>query len=510
MAFTIVGRESSDQEPIADKKNYFKITGRENPTIEPNDRQLSHPSGIPTDEERSELQYPYFTGSAFAQHPFEGIANIPISMIGGLENLGRLLSSGETGSPLADYLSKLTGFSELPEEAKENLDIGAFAAGLLPGLAPEIGSAVKGLKNLPSKIKSIGTSAGSEIGLPSKLMGSETGQVGSELSSLGRGIKESVLGKPLSKTVPEIFTNKELPNTTNSGINLEKAIHTNDVTAYKPLDKLYRTSEKLNAVYEQPRPELMQTLINKVQQWEQIAAPSAPLQRAINDAKKMIAQLGESYNGNVVGYRPISNQNLIQQVQEWRKAADFEYPHGSDTGAIKSLISDVTKAIDSTAKSLSSTPQGRKAVASWDKAKKAYSEWADIFRNPVVDKWRKLTDKAYSKNYLSSLNLDDIRQLTPALELSSEGQAELQILKRRMAEKLLKEYFDLGGKFEKSKISEVLSELESIYTPQEIEALKTAFEESRTPGAKLTNILVKLYKAWKRPGSVVKDLNKIT
>lgn len=508
MVFRIISRESP--EPEIDKKVSFRITGRENPSLEKSQEMQTHPSGIPTDEERSQMQYPYFTGSAFAQHPIEGLANIPISMIGGLENLGRLISSGETGSPLADYLSKLTGFSDLPEEAKEHLDIGAFAAGFLPGLAPEIGAAAKGLKNLPGKLKSIGTSAGAEIGLPSTLPSGTTGEIGSEFSALGKSIKEGFLGKSLSKTVPEIFTTKELPNTTNSGIALEEAIHTNDATAYKPLDKLYRTSEKLNAAYEQTHAPLMQKLVNKVQEWEKIPAPSAPLQRAINDAKKMISELGESYNGNIVGYRPISNQNLIQQVQEWRKAADFEYPHGSDTGAIKSLISDVTTAIDDTAKSLSSTPQGRKAVASWDKAKSAYSKWAEIFRNPVVDKWRKLTDKAYSKNYLSSLNLDDIRQLTPALELSADGQAQLQILKRRMAEKLLKEYFDLGGKFKKGEISEILSELESIYTQEEIKALKTAFEESRTPGAKLTNILVKLYKAWKRPGSVVKDVNKIT
>lgn len=498
MAFKIVGREN----PTLSEKVGFRITGRESPQrVE----RVRHPSPlVPTEEEREQLQYPYYAGSVLTQHPLQTLAQIPIDIIGGAEHAGRLISSGETGSPLADYLSNLTGFSELPDEAQEAGHLLGAVLSLLPELSPELSQVGKALGNF----KNIGK--GSLAGIPeaASLAAGETSSLGSDLTKLGKSIKEGVLGKNLSKTVPEVLSAERIENTTKAGMKLEKNLQANSKKDYQIVNKNYRVSDSLNKPYEKTHPEIAQDFLSKISEWKQIADPSPPLQKALNGANKMLSKIAEVQDGQIIGYKPISNNDWIKQIEEWNHSANFEFPHGSPTGELKYLISKANEAVDSSASALQGTSEGKKAWNSWQKAKKSYADWQETYRNPVASKWGRLEDKAYSKNY-SNLGIDELRQLKEALIRSPEGRIEFQMAKRELAEKMLEDFYSLGGKFEKAQIEKQLSELEAVFESSEIEALREAFQKARTPGARIANIGIDLWKAFKRPGSALTRLKNV-
>jgi len=215
-------------------------------------------------------------------------------------------------------------------------------------------------------------------------------------------------------------------------------------------------------------------------------------------------EIGErAPDGSLIGYKPISNQTLINQIQEYNQIPKFDFPTDTKTGIFKTLINKLTSAVDATA---SKYPRANKA---WQEAKAIHAEKSDLFGDPDVSKWTRLADKNYSKDFLSTIDIDKIRKLQPVLKRTSEGRSVLQKMKRELVQETLENTFSVGNRFNKEAISRQIAELEPILTAEEIKEVERLFAEAQTPGAKLASVASKLYKAIKNPSSLIHEAGNI-
>ncbi len=325
------------------------------------------------------------------------------------------------------------------------------------------------------------------------------------VKQVAEDIKEGLFGPDISQKIPESLSKERIKNTTSAGMELEKAIA-------KPYEKLsaeannaYEASKKANKGIEAIHPELVEDLRNTIAELEKIPDPSAPLARYIVSSKKLLKDLAEiGVEGDVIGYKPISNQILIDQIQEYNKIPTFDFPTDTKTGIFKTLIRKLTNAIDKT------SAKHPKANAAWKKAKELHARKSELFDDPDVAKWIKLSDKNYSKEFLNSIDIDKIRKQTPVLELSPEGKEILQKMKRDLVEKMFEEYFPVGRRFDKREIARARAELEPILTEEELKMIDQLFEEAQTPAAKAASLVAKFYRFMKRPSSAIKELGNIS
>lgn len=325
------------------------------------------------------------------------------------------------------------------------------------------------------------------------------------VKEVGKDLKQKILGPNISEEIPKSLSKERIHNTTTGGMELEKAVAKpyEELTAQE--NKAYEISKKANKSIEAIHPELVDDLRSSIQELEKIPDPSAPMRRYIVSSRKLLRDLAEiDHSGGVVGYKPISNQTLINQIQEYNQIPQFDFPTDTKTGIFKSLIRKLTESIEKTA------AKNPEAIQSWQKAKEIHSRKSDLFADRDVYKWTKLADKNYSKEYLNSIDIDKIRKMTRVLELSEEGKSALQKLKRDLVEKVFDEHFSVSGRFDKKEISRALAELEPVLTPEELKAIELLFEEAQTPGAKAASVVSKFYRYMKRPSQAVKDIGKIT
>jgi hypothetical protein len=329
-------------------------------------------------------------------------------------------------------------------------------------------------------------------------------EITSDLKKVGKAIKKDLLGPNISEEIPASISPQRFRNTTQGGKDLEKAVE----IPYKKISaeekRAYDISSKANAAIEEIHPELVNDLRESIQELSKIPDPSAPLARYIKSSEKLLHDIADiGVDGTINGYKPISNQVLIKQIQEYNQIPKYDFPTDTKTGIFKGLIEKATKAVDTTA------AKHPKANEAWKKAKEIHARKSDLFDDPDVAKWIKLKDKNYSKDFISSIDVDKIRKIEPVLNQSAEGRKVLQEMKREIVEKKLEDFFTVGQRFDKKQIAREIAELEPILTPEEIENVEALFEESRTVGAKAANIMSKTYRVIRRPTSLIKEAEKI-
>lgn len=464
-------------------------------------RSLGHISP----EEREEMEAPYGLASTIKEHPFQAAASIPGTALGFLESVQsaadpfHALMRASAGkdlieTPLTEAYEKGTGISELPQEHKENLDLMNMVLGFL-GVGPEAltrmgPEAQNFVKSMVSKLRKPPGTPPLGGGVPSAASGFVKGKV--------TQLKEKVFGPNISVEIPKSISPGKFRNTTRGGMELERAVSSQYTKLNKAEKKAYDISRQANKNVEAIHPDLEVSLRESLVELEKIPDPSAPLKRFIESTKKVLNTISErSMEGDLIGYKPISNQVLIDQIQEYNQIPKFDFPTDTKTGIFKTLINKLTGAVDKTA---ATNLQANKA---WKKAKELHAKKSELFGDADVSKWTKLTDKNYSKEFRSSIDIDKIRKLKPVLEESAHGKDVLQKMKRDLVEKMFEEYFPLGGRFEKEEISAALAELEPIMTKQELKVIDRLFEEAQTPGAKAASLGYKFYKYFRRPASTI-------
>jgi len=399
---------------------------------------------------------------------------------------------------------------DLPPELQDAARAYRSLAGLIaPFIGKGVAKGVQGAKRIAAKPKAPKSPGGGPApgsgNPPGSNLKAAASDIGEKLKVSGKALKEKIFGPNISEEIPKSLSRERIKNTTSAGMELEKAVAKPYEELTKQENQAYEVSKKANKSIEAIHPELVHDLQASIEELSKIPDPSSPLKRYIISSRKLLRDLAEiDEAGTIHGYKPISNQILIDQIQEYNQIPQFDFPTDTKTGIFKSLIKKTTKAVDETA---AKHPKANKA---WKEAKEIHARKSELFADRDVAKWTKLADKNYSAEFSSSINIDKIRKLEPVLKRTAEGRGVLQKLKREIVERMFKDYFPVGKRFDKAEISRAMAELEPILTADELKVIEQLFKEAQTPGAEAASIVSKFYRYLKRPSTAVKEIGKIT
>lgn len=443
-------------------------------------------------------------------------------LIGGVKGAG-LLQAGLTGAAYKGAES-LIGEQKLPETPEVAKEAALFAAG--HGIAQGVGklySKIKGLPNAVAKTKPpygqklIQTTINQGEGPPpqsmylteekalNKLQEAEiaarppepspppgpfqqikTSQAQQPPSLQGRvtpqqsrqmGLTISVTPRnPTTReTVLNIFPNR-IENTTHAGRAATAQIRELDAAAHERVNALYARSRELNSALSEIRPELIQSLQNRIAEINRIASPST-IQRRVRREAQAIMNRYVTFDGegNITGYVPVSNQDLIDQVQSLRQLVDYDYAHGNPSGIFRPLINDIEGSIIHSERMAG----GQEAIEALGEARNEYREWTQTFNNDYVNPFRNETNHDYSKNFKSLLDSDNYNVISPILEQTPQGQVLNQSIRREIVEKKLGKFIDDPRGADPVVFDKELRELQPVLTPQESTRIRNDFNAGR-------------------------------
>ena len=177
--------------------------------------------------------------------------------------------------------------------------------------------------------------------------------------------------------------------------------------------------------------------------------------------------------GKIIAYQSISNQELIEQVQELRQIIDYDFLAGVPKNKFRPLINDIEMSIERVGKG-----KGAKAaVESWKEASRSYRTWSDYFDTPEINPYRNRSNTQYESLYNKALNKDTFLSLKPILDLSEDGQLLAKAIQRDIAQQELSPYLDNPRNINNKKFDKSLRELEYVISPEIISEVKETFEK---------------------------------
>jgi len=288
--------------------------------------------------------------------------------------------------------------------------------------------------------------------------------------------KDTTPPTEVSEKVGNIFSKDKFYNTTEGGQSVVQQVRKADKESYQKVNDLYKKSEEANEAIQTVHPELVDQLVAKVAEIEKIPHPSGPqnqLKSALQDIIKNLAEVDAE--AGITGYKPISNQTLIKQVQSLRQKLDFDFTHGNPKGIFKPTIRDISNSIEKAAEASGDT----KAINSLKEANKGYSEWSQTFDNQYIRPLRDQGNLNFPKMFKDMLDIGETNLVRNILKTSKEGVALEGKLTRELVDKNLKKYFDDPRKANAKDFNTSLRELEAVITPEQSTAIKSEFEQAR-------------------------------
>lgn len=453
---------------------------------------------------------PYGLASFVANKPKEALAGAAISNIvgaaEGIEALSRLgqplgvagqLFKNEAGleSPLTDKLNELAGVNELSKQDQIEAQVLNFVTGFIPaerliGLLKGGAGAAKTALGIGKEFKA--AKQAGELGLPEQ-----------SLKEVGEKVRKATFGPNLEKEVPEILSAEGIKNTTSAGRELKEAVSEEAAILKESKKKAYAKSDALNKKAEIIDTDLISELEADLPELEAIPDPSATVKRYIESTKKMLHSLVErGPNGEIIGYKPISRQTLINQQKQYNLIPKEDFPTDTKTGIFKRLSGKINGALE---RSAAQFPEAQQAL---EEAKALHAQESELFSDAEVYNLTSFERGDLSKDFINKLNPDSMAKLKPVLERSEKGRIIFQKMKRAIVEKELKEFIGLGARFEEKEISRRLSEYSEVFTEKEIKEIEKLFQEARTPGARATSLAYKFYKFLKRPSTIIREASK--
>lgn len=232
--------------------------------------------------------------------------------------------------------------------------------------------------------------------------------------------------------------------------------------AYEEVSNLYDMSSELMSGVEAERPELFNNLLRIVREHAEYGnidpVRGAIAQDARNIARDLVLRNAE---GEIVGFRPMSQQQLIDRMQSIRRNIDINFQRGEYSNLyvplIDALEDDITR--------LAATGS-QEALQVWNNARATRRAWGETYQNKYVDPFADTRNHDYVKNIKRLENVDDYRQLQHILDETAEGRQILQGIRSEMLDKKTSKY--MRGTHNRNDIVRDLRELQPVFSEQEI------------------------------------------
>ncbi len=245
----------------------------------------------------------------------------------------------------------------------------------------------------------------------------------------------------------------------------------------KNVNKLYTEAEELNASFAEERSDIVHSYLDKIAEIDSIAAPSTVQKTMRREMQRIVKNYAEfDKEGNIINYRPVSNQDVLNQAKALRSRVDSDFMHGNAGNEFIPVIEDLTNS----ARSAAVEANAPEAVAALDNANAAFRQWNDVYNNDLVAKIRNPSNNTPNKTFKSLSDIDNLNIAKPILKQTPEGKALLESYQRKIADQYLKKYYE-NPKVNKRELNETLRELEAVLDAEQITAIRDSFNAPQSP-----------------------------
>ncbi len=268
----------------------------------------------------------------------------------------------------------------------------------------------------------------------------------------------------------------DTPNTARVGEVLKNQLMSHDHRAYRNVNERYAISRVANEGVNQIHAQLVDEIIELTSDIREIPQPSGVQNQLLQAADEILDSLVvRMEDGTITGYREISNQVLIDQIQSLRQRIDFDFAHGQPKNIFRPLIREIQ---DSVVRVAQQSGNAQAANALLD-ANAAYREWTTTYNNKYINPYRDLSNRDFSKLYKSFNEIDNFVVIRDIIGNTAEGMEVIGVAQRDIAEKALKPYLEKPRNIDRSSFDRTLRELEITHAPSQIQSIRNEFRDRR-------------------------------
>jgi len=284
------------------------------------------------------------------------------------------------------------------------------------------------------------------------------------------GISPTTTEANLESVLDKVHAN-EIGNKRVAGSSLKNTIMEMDNVEYSKVNDLYTRSRELNSNINQPHVELASQLNNRLEQLQRIPRPSSVQRNLINALEDIIDELAVVEEGQIIGYKEVNNQTLIDQIQSLRQTVDFDFEHGSPKGIFKPTISDIQESVYKAAEKGSG-----EAAQSLREANTAYREWTTKYNNDYVNPYRDRSNLDYEKLLDKNLQPDHFNVINDLVGNTKQGKELLSATQREIVEKKLKRFVDKPDLVRTRDFRKAMTDLESVLSTEQLNSVRSEME----------------------------------
>lgn len=231
----------------------------------------------------------------------------------------------------------------------------------------------------------------------------------------------------LQSDVGQIVSPSKFSNTTTAGNQLSKYFTKESDIEYKKVNDEYKKSSAANKGIEAIRPQLARDLERVYDQLTEAPVPSAIEKDTLQTIRSIQRELGNEE----MGYREISNQALIDQIQSINRKNQSELILGNAKNIYRVIINALERELERSAKDF---PE---ALAALKKARAARRKWGELYDNDTVYGLKDPSNRSPSKTYNALLTPDNIKIVENAIGKTPQGMQFVNRLKRDYTEKVM-------------------------------------------------------------------------
>ena len=290
-------------------------------------------------------------------------------------------------------------------------------------------------------------------------------------------IRPSATESNLENVLDRVHVN-ELGNKRIAGETLKNTVMDLDNARYSYVNDLYTDANALNANVQTFHPELAHQLQTRLDEIERIPHPSTVQQNLKRSTRNILNSIAEIEEGVIVGYRDINNKVLIDQIQSLRQIVDFDFEHGSPKNIFRPLIGDIQESVYQAAANAGDA----RAAQSLARANQEYGTWTREFNNDYINSYRDTTNQSYEQLLDKNLKPDHFNVVRNLAGNTENGREILGAIQREYVEKKLNDFVKNPYLVRSRAFRKTMTELESILTPEQLNAVRTEME-SQVPAS---------------------------
>lgn len=265
------------------------------------------------------------------------------------------------------------------------------------------------------------------------------------------------------------ISDSQIYNRNTTGRELQKVVRELDSKAYEEVNNLYDRSRDLNKSVNEIHPELAYKLQDSANEIRKIADPSSVQKRHLISLDKIVDSLATfDESGMITGYKPVTNQAMIEQMQSLRQIVDYDFAHGKPSGIFKPTINSIEDDLIQ----VSHRTGNASAAESILDAKDAYRDWSTKYDNDYIRPYRDISNRDYAKLFDKTLDTDNFNVMKDLIGDTSEGAQIVKATQREIAEKQLSKVMKDPKNISKPDLEKTYRELETVLDKKQMDGVR--------------------------------------